>query len=258
MALYEKVYALANNGKIVAVMPGSTSQTDRNDMISSYRTRNTGGTYLMVEVPVTNLADFTDIDELIGKAVSNTGVISDYTPSDAIAHAQYQTDWKHRLYEAFLVYNDSTIPTSRQTWWPSTKSKLTGSVSNNIVTLVDPLDRLRATDIWIYHQVAIGDRLADRSYLAALSDSARTAALEHLETAIKTLGKTWYGVITGPTKTTDLTRWANASTAENTRLYTDLITSVGGIRSPDASYNELTGAGNTIAVGFTPDTPTLR
>ena len=258
MALYEKVWVISSSGKIVAVMPGDTSQTDRTTMLTSYQTRNPDGTYTIVEISVANLVDFNEINELFGKAVSNTGVVSDYTPSTTEARAQYQEDWKYRLYEAFLVYNDSTIPTSRQTWWPSTKSKITGSVSNNIVTLVDPLDGLRATDIWIYHQVAIGDRLADRTFLAALSDTARTAALEHLETAIKTLGKTWYDVVTGATKTMDLTRWANASTAANTRLYTDLITSTGGIRSPDASYNELIGAGNTIAVGFTPDTPTLR
>ena len=79
MALYEKVYVVSNAGKVVAVMPGDTSQTDRTAMLTSYQTRNTGGIYSIVEVSVANLVNFNEINELIGKAVSSTGVISDYT-----------------------------------------------------------------------------------------------------------------------------------------------------------------------------------
>ena len=187
--------------------------------------------------------------------MSNIGVISDFTASDASVRAQYELDWKYRLYEAFLVYNDSSLPTSRQTWWPNMRGKLTGIVSGNTVTLIDPTDGLRATDIWIFHQIALGDRIVDRTYPITLTDAARTAALEHLESAIKTLGRTWYGVVTSAAKSTELTQWATASIADGSAIYSDLISNTGAVRSPDASFGL---PGGNIATGFKPDTPTLR
>ena len=243
MALYEKVYALSNNGKIVATMPGDTSQTDRNDMISSYRTRNTGGTYVIVEVPVANLADFNDIDELIGKAVSNTGVISDYTPSDAIANAERTTDWKYRLYNAFQVYNDSALTTSRQDWWPSK------SGSNGTQALI-------ATDKWAYQQIALGDLIADRTYGAdATTEAIRETAIRHIETVISTAGKTWYGVMLGNSGRRG--SWAGSNINDEGLIYSDIITaSTLAAISPDGAFTPLSGA--TIPAGFQVDTPTLR
>lgn len=243
MALYEKVYALSNNGKIVAVMPGSTSQTDRNDMISAYRTRNTDGTYLMVEVPVANLADFTDIDELIGKAVSNTGVISDYTPSDAIANAARTTDWKYRLYNAFKVYNDSSLATSRQDWWPS-------------ISGTNGAQALLATDIWAYHQIALGDLIADRVHgQSGTTEATRETAIAHIVNIISTLGKTWYSVMLdngGPRRS-----WAGTASNSGAVIYSDIITinTLAPI-SPNGAWTPFTGV--TIPTGFKVDTPTLR
>ena len=243
MALYEKVYALSNSGKIVATMPGDTSQTDRNDMISSYRTRNTGGTYVIVEVPVTNLADFTDIDELIGKAVSNTGVISDYAPSDAIANAERTTDWKYRLYNAFQVYNDSALTTSRQDWWPS----ISGS---------NGTEALLATDIWAYHQIALGDLIADRVHgQSGTTEATRETAIAHIENVIRTLGRTWYGVMLdngGPRRS-----WEGTSSNGGATIYSDIITinTLAPI-SPNGAWTPFSGV--RIAATFKADRPTLR
>ena len=236
---------------------GDTSETDRTTMLTSYQTRNTGGTYTIVEVSVANLVNFNEINELFGKAVSSSGVVSDYTPSDSVANAQYSTDWKYKMYEAFLVYNDSSIPTSRQTWWQNVRPKLSATLDGSTVNLVDPSDGLRVTDIWIYHQVALGDRLADRSFLPSITDTVRTTALTHLETMIRTLGRTWYGVITGTSATIQrhYGDWLALSTADATVIYSDLITNTGAVRTPDGSYLPIA---TTIATGFKPDTPTLR
>ena len=135
------------------------------------------------------------------------------------------------------------------------RGKLAGIASGGAVTFIDPSDGLRATDVWIFHQVALGDKLADRTFLPTLSDAARTAGLEHLESAIKTLGRTWYTVVTGSTKSNELNSWASASTTPGRPIYSDLISNTGAILSPDANFGN---PNSTIAANFKPDTPTLR
>ena len=243
MALYEKVYVVSNAGKVVAVMPGDTSQTDRTAMLTSYQTRNTGGIYSIVEVSVANLVNFNEINELIGKAVSSTGVISDYTPSSSIANAQRTTDWKYRLYNAFQVYNDSALTTSRQDWWPSM------SGTNGTQALI-------ATDKWAYQQIALGDLIADRTYGAGTTTEAiRETAIAHIVNIISTLGKTWYGVMLGNSGPRG--SWAGSNLNDGGLIYSDIITaSTLAAISPNGAFTPLSGA--TIPTGFKVDTPTLR
>lgn len=246
MALHEKVYVIANQGKVVAVLPGDTTQTNQNAAVGAYRSRNPGGTYSIIEVPVANLLAFNSLNELFGKGVSPTGVISDYTPSDSIANAQRTVDWKYRLYEAFQTYNDPSIPTSRQDWWPS-KSGITGT------------DALIATDRWAYAQVALGDLIADRSYgNVGTSEAVRETAIAHICNVLETLGRVWYGVMLGAS-TRNL--WKASSIEDGSLIYSDIIVvDTIATRGPDGSFTPMGPADSTadIATGFKVDSPTLR
>ena len=247
MALHEKVYVIANQGKVVAVLPGDTNPTNQNAAVGAYRSRNPGGTYSIIEVPVANLLTFNSLNEIFGKGVSNAGVISEYTPSDSVANAQRTVDWKYRLYNAFQVYNDPSIPTSRQDWWPS-KSGVTGT------------DALIATDRWAYAQVALGDLIADRSYgNSGTSEVVRETAIAHICNVLETLGRVWYGVMLGPTSTRGV--WKGWSIADGSLIYSDIIVrDTIATRSPDGSFTAMgaTASDAGIATGFKVDSPTLR
>lgn len=246
MALHSPLYVIANSGKVVAVLPGDTSLADRNAMVGAFRARNTGGTYSAILVPVTALTAFLSPHELMGKAVSDVGVISTFTQSESDANAARTVNWKYRLYEAFQTYNDSSLPTSRQDWWPS-KSGATG------------VDALIATDRWAYAQVALGDLIADRVYgNSGTSEAVRGTAIAHISTVLETLGRTWYGVMLGGT-----TRgvWKASSVEDGSLIYSDIIVrDTIATRSPDGSFTPMAPDASRagIPTGFKVDTPTLR
>ena len=225
------------------VLPGDTTLADRNAILGAFRTRNTGGTYSVILVPVTSLTAFLSPNELFGKAVSDVGVISEFTQSTSDANAGRTVDWKFRLYQAFQTYNDSSLPTSRQDWWPA-KSGVPGTES------------LLATDRWAYAQVALGDLIADRAYgNSGTSEVVRETAIAHICTVLETLGRTWYGVMLSTQTKRD--SWKVWLINDGSVIYSDIIVPATlATRGADGTFTAMGTA--SIATGFKPDTPTLR
>ena len=243
MALHEQLYVVANSGKVVMVLPGDTTLADRNAALGAFRARNTGGTYSIILVPVTALTDFLSPNELFGKAVSDAGIISDFTQSTSDANAGRTVDWKYRLYKAFQTYNDSSLPTSRQDWWPSKSGP-------------DGVDALKATDRWAYAQVALGDLIADRAYgNSGTSEAVRGTAVDHICTVLETLGRTWYQVMLNDSD--KRLSWRDGSINDRALIYSDVIVAdTLATRVADGSFTRMSSA--RIVNGFKPDTPTLR
>ena len=182
---------------------------------------------------------------LTGRVVSNTNVVTDY----AASAAELQTAWKGRLADAYNIYQGGVVSGSRKDWWPSMRSG-------------DNARRpLIATDRWAYQQVALGDLIADGSYLGTATDAQREVVIEHIATVLETLGETWYGVMVaqeGQSGGGNSALWAAGSVADGALLYSDIVAAAAApyTRAPDGAFTALAGA--TIPTGFKPDTPTLR
>ena len=118
-----------------------------------------------------------------------------------------------------------------------------------------PLD---ATDRWVYHQVALGDRISRAEIWTNFTAADRQAAVDHIVNALRTLGPTWYGVMVGDG--TKAVAWAAANIADNANLYTDIFTILGVAKGPNGEFDGLpsTTLGNRkIKVGFDPEVSNL-
>ena len=62
--------------------------------------------------------------------------------------------WKADLAAAFRAYASGVAPGSRGAWWPSVAA-----------TTATAESALKATDIWAYHQIALGSQIADEAVL---------------------------------------------------------------------------------------------
>ena len=153
--------------------------------------------------------------------------------ADALAAA-----WRRRLHAAWRAYAAGDPATARQDWWPR--------ISGSDAALV-------ATDRWAYSQIALGDVIAGGGVAALATTAQREAAIRHVESAIATLGRTWYGVmVADATKRGD---WSGGSVAAGRVIYSDLFTPAYAVRAADGAWTALTAR---VPAGFEPDSPTLR
>ena len=172
---------------------------------------------------------------------AGAGAATATPPADALpAGGAELAAWRRRLHAAWRLYCDSAghPATARQGWW----SRIAGSDQ-----------ALVATDRWAYSQIALGDVIASGGVAALGTAVLREAAVAHVETAISTLGRFWYGVMAG--NATKRGEWAGGSVAAGARLYTDLFSSVYAIRTADGTWTQL---GARMPAGFQPDTEILR
>ena len=120
-------------------------------------------------------------------------------------------------------------------------------------------EALKATDIWIYQQVALGDQIAREAWSAITTDARKDAALNHLITSIRSIGYIWYSVMNGNGGLR--ASWASAAIADGSALYSDLVVAsgagVGDVRSADGTFGLLNPV-VTIATNFEPENTNLR
>ena len=179
------------------------------------------------------VADEVDVGSLIH---SGTGVVLAWAAPTAAAARL--AAWRLRLHLAWRAYVDGRPATARQDWWP----EIAGS-----------RDALTATDRWAYAQTALGDVVASGGVAALNTTAKRETAIAHIEQALSTLGRTWYGVMAAdPTKRHD---WRTGSVAANARIYSDLFTANYAIRAADGTWTQLTAR---VPAGLQPDSETLR
>ena len=181
------------------------------------------------------VADEVDVGSLVH---SGTGVVLAWA-ADA-ADARQLEAWRMRLHRAWRAYVDGAgrPATARQDWWPE--------ISGSRVALT-------ATDRWAYSQIALGDVIAAGGVAALATTAQREAAIAHIETAVTTLGRVWYGVMQGDLR--KRTDWSGGSVAANARIYTDLFTVGYATRAADGAWTQLTAR---IPAGLQPDSETLR
>ena len=183
-----------------------------------------------------DVGDGADVDALLD---TSTGRL--VAPTRPSAAAALTAAWRARLHAAWRTYVDPSRPTSRQEWWP-VFSGAAGTAA------------LQATDVWAWHQIALGDAIAARVYGAGATDAARETAIAHIVAVLSTLGETWYRVMLGDA--TARGEWSASSTAAAARIYSDLIAGdTLATRPPDGTWTQLTGR---IPGGLKPDSPTLR
>ena len=162
-------------------------------------------------------------------------------PADALpAGGAALAAWRRRLHAAWRRYCDGARnPSSaRQDWWPR--------ISGGDQALV-------ATDRWAYSQIALGDVIASGGVAALGTAALREAAVAHVETAIGSLGRIWYGVMEADSAKRG--RWAGGSVAANAVIYSDLFSPAWAIRAADGTWTAL---GASVPAGFQPDSETLR
>ena len=192
--------------------------------------------------PENSGGDAVDAGWRVGGSVTFVGGVYTYTPPDGIPT---QADlWIGDLADAYHTY----LGVRTESW----VSRRTGASAR--VPMV-------ATDRWAYAQIALGDALARSVWLPALTDTQRTAAVEHIVDLITRIGAVWYSVMvsaydTDPSNNVAVS-WAGWPIADGTTpIYSDIITAAGAPRAADGAFNPLPGA--AIPTGFNPDTHTLR
>lgn len=181
------------------------------------------------------VADEVDVGSLID---SGTGAVLAW--ADPAAAAAQAAAWRLRLHRAWRAYVDGSgrPATARQDWWPE---------------IAGDRAALTATDRWAYSQIALGDVIAGGGVAALGTTALREAAIAHIETAISTLGRVWYGVMRGDAaKRGD---WSAGSVAANARIYSDLFTAGYAVRAADGAWTQLAAR---VPAGFQPDSETLR
>ena len=190
-----------------------------------------------VAVPV---SDDVDVGWWIQTAAGATlGAVSAALPEGTVSAAAARTAaWRRRLHDAWRAYVAGDPSSARQDWWPR--------VSGSAQALV-------ATDRWAFSQIALGDVIAGGGVATLNSTPLREGAVAHIETAISTLGRTWYRVMVADAdKRGD---WAGGSVAANSRIYSDLFSNVYALRAADGTWTQLAAR---VPAGFEPDSPTLR
>ena len=222
-------------------------------IVGRYRSQTDANTAAAAVTGYTAYVGDVTRDLTIGQKVTTTAGQSLPPVVDSTTAAARLTEhWKYKLFEAWNIYVNPVIPTSRQTWWLNLDTAATSEAA------------LKATDRWALHQIALGDLIADRSWGTRTTDTQRQTAIDHIVNIISTLGKTWYGVMLADTGE-DRTRWSVVSTEStgggspvSAPIYSDIIESAAELapRNPDGDYRLMHSA--HIPVGFTPDTPTLR
>lgn len=165
---------------------------------------------------------------------------STYTPPAGQITAPSELDEQLRaLHDAYVTYNRDI----RKQMWVS----LSDGVAN----------ALTATDRWIYHQVALGDRIVRSEWLGARTQTVRDAAVDQIVRWVRTKGYVWYSVMLGDA--TKRNNWATGGTGASETLYTDLLVAsganAGDVRTPDGSWNAVALA---IHANFNPELPSLR
>lgn len=117
---------------------------------------------------------------------------------------------------------------------------------------------LTATDRWVYHQIALGDRIVRAELMTSNTQAERDAAFEQINIWITIHGYTWYKVMLGDS--TKRTLWSVGSTIGGAAIYTDLLewtgANTGNVRTPDGTFNVYTSG--TIHTNFDPEVITLR
>lgn len=172
---------------------------------------------------------------------AGAGAATATLPADALpAGGADLAAWRRRLHAAWRLYCDSAgnPATARQGWW----SRIAGDDQ-----------ALVATDRWAYAQIALGDVIASGGVAALATTAQREAVIAHLETSVATLGRVWYGVMSGDARLRG--DWAGGSVAAGVRLYSDLVTAQYAVRNADGTWTQL---GARMPAGFQPDSETLR
>lgn len=172
---------------------------------------------------------------------AGAGAATATPPADALpAGGADLADWRRRLHAAWRLYCDGARnpASARQDWWP----RISGSDQ-----------ALVATDRWAYSQIALGDVIASGGVAALGTAVLREAAVAHVETAISTLGRIWYGVMASDAAKRG--RWARGSVAARAVIYSDLFSPAWAIRAADGTW---TAVGASVPDGFEPDSETLR
>ena len=161
-------------------------------------------------------------------------------PGHLTAQIKLQFDLSH-IHEAYQNYHQNV----RKQGWASIRSGTT------------PEQGLVATDRWIYHQVALADRIVRAELMATNNQDERDAALAQLLTWVGSNGYTWYTVVLSNAAT--IVQWASAPVVAGAGIYTDLLEvtgSIGAVRGPDTVFALYPRA--TIHADFDPEKRLLR
>lgn len=218
--------------------------TADNIVVGRYRTQSAADTAAAASTALTAYQGDISTELQVGQAIDPaTGRAAAETRLSAAD--RLTADWRYRLHRAWQHYCDPAHPTARQDWWSEVASD--AAVSQAAVT---------ATTRWAYHQIALGDLIAARTWASSATDAAREMIIRHIVGTIVSLARTWYGVMVADQ--TKRGQWGGSSTADGAALYSDIVTSAIALtpRTPDGVWRAMIGA--TIPAGFQPDTPTLR
>ena len=187
---------------------------------------------------VTAPRDITGPDQYTFDSTASTFAPSEMSDSDKTD--AFKDDLKQKLYRAYDTFSKDV---RRQSW---------GSLQASGTTRYDALV---ATDRWVYHQIAIGYRIAEGDApFSATTDEQKITLVDHIADIIVRLGYTWYKVMRDGT-TTLRASWAATSVADGATLYSDIVTTAGATRAPDGSYTTI--AGGTIPASFSPEVSSL-
>lgn len=218
----------ASTLRVVAAVFATQAEADARAGAETFETNFTGA-----------VSDDVDVGWWLETAGGSRGTVTAALPADAIPAADADAAaWRLRLHLAWRAYVAGNPATARQDWWP----RIVGSD-----------DALIATDRWAYAQIALGDVIAGGGVAALGTRVLREAAISHVETAISTLGRTWYAVMrSNANRRAD---WSGGSVAANARLYSDLFSNAYAIRAADGTWTQLSAR---MPAGFQPDSRTLR
>ena len=181
-------------------------------------------------------------DILVGGIVTGSGTVADpyvYTPP--AGQATVADDQRYQIYAAYHWWRIH----GRTQHWAGIRG-----------TRVDNAEPLMATDKWVYHIVALIDRIISGEVFATKTAVEVQAAVDHADNILRTLGPTWYIVQIGDQGNVSENGedYRDMSTEDGALIYTDIMTAAGLLRGVDGTFN---GMPTTIRAGFNPEIPTL-
>lgn len=173
---------------------------------------------------------------------TNDGSVAKTLP---VTDGELRKDWAQRIASAY-----DQVSRDVQVWWPTgyPSGSTERTRADNVVT--ETRNWLLA-QAWCMVQICVNPSGSDT--LSTLDNDAKEKLVAHLEgLAAGNIAATWYGVGIGKTDAdTDATGWRTMTTWN----YSDIIDTDGSPRSPDYSWNALTGVTGTLTAGFRPDAP---
>lgn len=171
-----------------------------------------------------------------GRFVNSAGSLLSSVPA-AVRDARTAIEDDDRLHLAFLAFIDD-FPF----WRESVASDFTA---------------VRTASIrWAWHQVALGDAIADKSYLGSLSTDDRASAVEHIAKALEDNDGLAFRIFAG--SSTPRRNWSTVGVESRSGSLVNIHTDLFAGSTAQNQTGAFTRTTATIPLKFDPSYPTLR